>query len=76
MATTTTTTLYTPAEAAEQIPYHPQTLVRFARVGKIGHVRFGNRVCFTQAHIDAFIATHEVPPKTEAKPSRNPKYTR
>ena len=41
--TTTATRLFTPDEASERLPFHAKTLVRFAREGRIGHVRLGQR---------------------------------
>lgn len=71
-----TTTLYTPAEASERLPYCARTLVRFAREGRIGHVRLGQRkIRFRDEDIEGFIKAGAVTPhKAEAKPSRNPKY--
>lgn len=72
----TSTTLYTPAEAAEQLPFHPRTLVAFAREGKIGHVRLGQRkIRFRQQDIDAFIASSAAP-TSQPKPARHPKYSK
>lgn len=77
MTTTVTTPLYTPAEAAEQLGLHPKTLVRFAREGRIGHVPIGRKIRFRDADIEAFIADNAVKPRTpEAKPSRNPRYSK
>lgn len=82
MTTTTEVKLYTPAEASTQgggpLPFHPRTLVRFAREDKIGHVRLGARkIRFTDEHIAAFIAAGDTAPQTKAsKPSRNPRYAK
>lgn len=78
MTTTATVRLYTPEEASEQLPFHPRTLVRFAREEKIGCVKLGRKILFTDEHIAAFIAAGDKPRRDvpDAKPTRNPKYTR
>lgn len=68
--------LYKPEEAAEILPYCARTLVRFSKAGKLGRVKVGHKVFFTQAHIDAFIAQHETPAVTTPKPTRHPKYSK
>lgn len=78
MTTATVTRLYTPKEAAERLPYCARTLVRFAREQRIGCVRPSPRkVLFRDEDIEAFIASSVKAPKTaEAKPLRNPKYSK
>lgn len=75
---TTATKLYTPAEAAERLPYTARTLVRFAREDRIGCVRPSPRkVFFRDEDIEKFIANGVKTPSTaSAKPERNPKYAR
>lgn len=73
-----TTKLHTPKEAEERLPYCARTLVRFAREGKIGCVRLSPRkIRFRDEDIEAFIADNvKVPSTAEAKPARNPKYSK
>lgn len=76
-ATATPTKLYTPDEASERLPYCARYLVRLAREERIGHVRIGRKVRFRDEDIENCIANGvKAIRTTEAKPSRNPRYSK
>lgn len=71
-------TLYKSAEAAVILRRNRQTILRYARTGKLGSTRPGGReYLFSEDHIQAFLAENETvqPSAPEPKPSRNPRYT-
>lgn len=78
--TTSTVTVFTAKEVAEQLRCDVETVYRWARCGQIRHARKpGQRAYrFTQEHIDEYLAGEvpTAPQKTEPKPTRNPKYAR
>lgn len=58
------------------LPYHPRTLMDFARTGRIGHTKLSQRkIRFTRRHIAEFKEAGDKSPTPAAvKPARDPKY--
>ena len=70
-------TLLDKNEAAAKVRMHPLTLLRKAREGKIGSIRSGKRVFFTDEHIHEYLANGETKAVAhKAKPSRSPRYSK
>jgi len=62
--------LLTAAQAGEQLHVSRSTMLRLAKDGEIGHVRFHSKTLFEQHHIDAFIASHRREATTAAQTPR------
>lgn len=63
---------YTPAEAAEWLPFSPVMLRKKAHARQIPHNGGGNRVTFTGLDIRAISAMHAVPAVADKKRARVP----
>jgi len=78
--TTSTVTVFTAKEVAEQLRCDVETVYRWARGGQIRHARKpGQRAYrFTQEHIDEYLAGRVPPARQEVKPKplRNPRYSK
>ena len=76
---TSQTAVYKRDEVAEILRIDPQTVLRWAKAGRIGSFRAGREYRFTEAHLQAFIAASETLAAAadvahEPKPARNPRY--
>lgn len=49
------------SEAAAYLRVSTRTLRRLVAACEIGHMRFGRRVFFAEAHLDDFLLRHEIP---------------
>lgn len=74
-AVATAERLLTGNEVAEILGRNPQTVRIYARTGRIRSTKVGPHRRYKRAWVDEFLAKGETPVlKTEAKPSRNPRY--
>lgn len=53
----------TPDELAQLLRISRPKVLRYCAAGKFPHLRFGQEVRFTEAHVAAIVAGHEVAPK-------------
>lgn len=51
--------LYTVPEVAEQLDVSTRTIHRFLADGRLGHYRMGNRIKFSEKHVNEFLQRSE-----------------
>ncbi|MET0622664.1 MAG: helix-turn-helix domain-containing protein [Pyrinomonadaceae bacterium] len=63
--------LFSPKEICFQLAISRSTLTRLCRAGRLGYYKLSsNRLAFSSAHIEKFLASCEFTPPEVARPSR------